>query len=133
MEIFSSVPITALYAGLNALIALFLAYRVTQFRRKREIAFGDGDDPDLKQAIRAQANNVEYVPMALILLLILEIMGAWALALHLAGAVLTIGRIAHGWGLSTSPGATPGRLLGILATWVVILGLALGCIYMALA
>ncbi len=132
MEIFANVPVTALYAGLNGLIALFLAWRVTQSRNKYKVSLGDGGEDGMQAAIRAHANNAEYVPLALILLLIMEIMGGLSLALHLMGATLTIARILHGWGIAAASSGTPGRFWGTALTWLVLLAGSLGCIALSI-
>ena len=49
----------ALYAGLNLLILLALAFLVTRQRLKARVNFGDGTHPALPRAIRAQGNAVE--------------------------------------------------------------------------
>lgn len=116
-----SIPVTATWVGLNALIALGLAVRVTLLRGKSGVNFGDGDNEDLQRAIRVQGNNIEYVPLALLLILVLEIMGAWVVALNLLGAALTLARLAHAFGLGRNIGTSPGRLIGTLVTWIVIL------------
>jgi len=115
------VAITLFYAGLNGLIALGLAFQVVRQRRKTRILFGTGDNPALERAIRAQANFVEYVPLILLLMLLLELGGAGSLRLHFIGAALTVGRLLHGWGLSRSSGQSFGRVVGITLTWIVMI------------
>lgn len=110
-------PITALYAGLNALIALALAVLVVRQRLRHEVGIGDGGHPALAQAQRAHANNAEYVPIVLILLGVLEANGAPAALLEGLGTALTLGRLAHGWGLSRAAGRSPGRAVGMVLTW----------------
>jgi uncharacterized protein len=113
--------ITALYAALNAAIMIVLALLVVRQRARTKAGIGDKGDPELALAIRAHGNNAEYVPYALILLLLVEL-GAWpAWVVHALGLVLTVGRVAHGYGLSRSAGTSPGRALGMLCTWVMIL------------
>lgn len=114
-----SVGIVALYAGLNGLIALTLAARVVRERGRAKVSLGTGGDPVLERAIRAHANFVEYVPLILLLLLILEIDKTKPWLLHALGVILTVGRVLHGWGLST--GANSGRSAGITLTWLALL------------
>jgi uncharacterized membrane protein YecN with MAPEG domain len=61
-----------LYAGLLALWLVVLSLRVIQARRAARVSLGDGGNRALQRAIRGQANFAEYVPIALLLLLILE-------------------------------------------------------------
>lgn len=123
---------TLLYAGLNALVSFALAFRVGQQRMKSNVIFGDGGNPDLQRAIRAHANNVEYVPLTLVLIGLLELAGQPAWAIHALGAGLFLGRVLHGLGLSTSEESTPGRFYGILLTWLTLLVSAVWCITAAL-
>lgn len=124
-----TVPVSATYIGLNALIFLYLSYKVVSMRRKAGVGFGDGGNADMQQAIRVQSNNFEYVPLALLILLTLEIMGAWSMALNVLGAALTLARAGHAFGLGRSTDASPGRLFGTLFTWIVI---AIGAVWLVL-
>ena len=57
-----------------ALIFVLLSMRVIQMRGDRpRSALGDGSNPALERRIRVQGNFAEYVPMALILLLFVEL------------------------------------------------------------
>ena len=68
-------PITALYAGLLGILMLILAFRVVAVRRTTSIGLGDGGHALLLSRIRIHGNAAEYVPLALILMLILELNG----------------------------------------------------------
>lgn len=116
-----SVGIVALYAGLNALIAFVLALLVVRQRGIAKVAIGTGGNIELERAIRAHGNFVEYVPLILVLLLILEIDKTKPLVLHVLGLALTIGRVLHAWGLSSSEGVTRGRSIGIALTWLTMI------------
>ena len=116
-----TIPVSATFIGLNGLIFLYLSWQVVRWRQKAGVSLGDGGNPDLVQAVRVHGNFVEYTPFALLILVALEIMGGWSVALNLLGAALTLARLAHAWGLSRSTEATPGRFLGTLVTWLVIL------------
>ena len=123
-----SVAIVTFYAGLNALIALALVLLVERQRLKTRTMFGTGGHPALEQAIRAHGNFVEYVPLILLLLLLLELGGLRPLWLHVLGIALTIGRILHAWGLSTSPGRSFGRAVGTGLTWLTLVAALILCI-----
>ncbi len=127
--------LTLFYAALLGLVLLALSVNVVRLRRQHKVGVGAGEHRDLELAVRAHGNFCEYVPFALLLLFILEATTAVpAIVLHLLGAGLLIGRILHGFfGLNRSHGATPGRFVGTLLTWLMILlaalfglGLALG-------
>ena len=95
-----STPITAFYAGVLAIIVLLLALRVVQVRRSSEIGLGDGGNDLLLRRIRIHGNAVEYLPTALILMLILELNGASHVLLHVLGIALVVGRLAIIQGLT---------------------------------
>ncbi len=114
-------PITALYAGLLGVLMLILAFRVVAVRRTTSIGLGDGGDALLLSRIRIHGNAAEYVPLALILMLILELNGGSARWLHVLGIALLVGRVAHVQGLSQSTGTSAGRFVGNILTWSVIM------------
>jgi uncharacterized protein len=116
-----SVAVVTFYAGLNALIALVLAILVVRQRGKTKTNLGTGGHPAMERAIRAHGNFIEYVPLILLLMLLLELGGLAPLWIHLMGIALTLGRVLHAWGLSTSPGESFGRAVGIGLTWLVLL------------
>jgi uncharacterized membrane protein YecN with MAPEG domain len=117
--------ITGLYAALLALLMMGLAVRVMLLRNRHRIGVGDGGSTPMNLGIRAHANAIEYVPMALILLLVLELNQTQPLWLHAFGITLLVGRVLHALGLSRSAGSSPGRLVGIALTLLVIVGMAL--------
>jgi uncharacterized membrane protein YecN with MAPEG domain len=117
--------ITSLYAALGALLIFVLALRVMQLRHTRRVGIGTGGDEVLARAIRAHANAIEYLPIALLLLLILDLDQTRAWVLHAFGIVLIVGRILHAIGLSTNAGTSFGRFVGTGLTMLVIFLMAL--------
>ncbi|MDF1737176.1 MAG: MAPEG family protein [Minwuia sp.] len=113
--------ITMLYAGLLGLLLIVLSFRVVGFRRKSGTGIGDGDSEGGARLIRAHGNFTEYVPSALLILLLLELAGENPVALHVFGALLFLARIAHASGLSKASGATPGRFGGALVTFLLLI------------
>ncbi|RFF28407.1 MULTISPECIES: MAPEG family protein [unclassified Wenzhouxiangella] len=122
-----SFTITMFYAGLLGLAYLGLALRVVYLRRSLKVGIGSGGHDSLNLAIRTHANFAEYVPLALVLLVLVEAgTAAPAWALHLLGAGLLVGRLMHGFvGLNRSAGYSVGRLWGTGLTWLVIFVAAL--------
>ncbi len=118
------VPVTALYAALCAILVLALALRAIVLRWQTKTGIGDGGDRRLARAIRIHGNAVEYVPVALILLLVAELDHAPAVLLHGCGAALVAARIAHALGLARTAGVSIGRSVGIGVTFGVIAVLA---------
>lgn len=116
--------VTPLYAALCGILLVMLSLRVIRYRRSHRVSIGDGGHDDLARAIRAQANFVEYMPLSLLLLFMLELSRQppfWAL--HLLGASLFLGRVLHAWGILT-PGPHFGRAAGIGLTLVPLLVIA---------
>lgn len=116
--------ITGLYAGLSLLLVLVLAYRVVMVRRATRTGLGTGGSTALEQRIRAHGNAVEYLPMGLLAIALLELTGHAGWLVHALGASLLLGRVLHAWGLSTSAGTSQGRFLGTLLTWLVFAAMA---------
>jgi uncharacterized membrane protein YecN with MAPEG domain len=100
--------ITGLYAALAALLVVALSIRVVLRRISARISLGDGDDKELKKRIRAQANCIEYLPLALLLLLMLELNQTQPMLVHACGITLIAARVVHGFGLSRTGGLSPG-------------------------
>ena len=123
---------TPLYAGLLALLYLFLSYRVIRQRVAARVAHGDGGDRELSLRIRVHGNFNEYVPLGLILLAGAELQGAPLAVVHGLGAMLLAGRLAHAWGMSQTPGRPVGRGGGTVLTYVMLLTAALANIGHAL-
>ncbi|MFO1378242.1 MAG: MAPEG family protein [Steroidobacteraceae bacterium] len=116
-------PVSALYAGLLGLLAVALANNVlyARLRAGRLPAW----KPDAQ--MRVQANFVENVPLALLLLFALELQGTGTLALHVFGSSLVVCRLLHAWGLGSNEGANYPRLIGAQGTFLLmsIMGVAL--------
>ncbi|MGH7292344.1 MAG: MAPEG family protein [Myxococcota bacterium] len=113
-------PITALYAGILGFISLALAGLVVRARGSENVIFGDGANVVVLQRIRVHGNFTEYVPIALLLMLVLELNGASPLVMNGLGASLVIGRLLHAFGLTSSTGTSVGRFVGTILTWLVI-------------
>jgi uncharacterized protein len=72
------IKVAALYAGVNILILLVLALLVVAGRQKHKIVLGEGGNEGFNRAVRAHANAAEYIPAALVGLLIMAVLGAQA-------------------------------------------------------
>ncbi len=127
-----SLPITALYAGILVIFALVLSFRAGGFRGKSGISLGLGEpvNMDLAERVRIHQNFLEYVPMAIILMGILETNGGNATFLHVFGVVLIVARIAHAVGLKHDNMGHPGRAIGAGGTALISLVAALYTLWM---
>ena len=117
--------IALFYACIHALLLVGLSLWVAQRRHAVKVGLGDGGDKVLARRIRVQANFVEYVPLALLLLALLELSGLQGYALWLLGGVLLLARLLHAFGLGRSGGTSYGRFLGTLLTWLTLAAMAL--------
>ncbi|APZ07011.1 MULTISPECIES: MAPEG family protein [Kosakonia] len=91
--------VSALYAVLGALLLVKFASDVIRLRMQYRVSFGDGGFSELQNAMRIHGNAVEYIPVALILLLFMEMNGAQNWMVHLCGIMLIVGRLMHYYGL----------------------------------
>jgi uncharacterized membrane protein YecN with MAPEG domain len=115
--------ITALYGALNAILNILLANRVSSMRKVHKVSLGEGEATPMLVAIRAHGNNAEFVPLAIVMMLLAELCGGNAIALHVFGGALLLARIAHPIGLPLkSP--NPYRYFGVAVTWLMIVGCA---------
>ena len=110
------IPVTLLYAGLLGLLSVLLANQVLYVRLRQNSM--PAWRPD--HTLRVQANFVENVPLALVLLYLVEVSGIETLAVHLLGGALLLFRVMHAWGMSHNEGASYLRLIGAQGTFLVI-------------
>jgi uncharacterized protein len=64
---------------------------------KLGVSLGDGGKPQLIRAMRGQANFVEYVPYAFLVMMATATAGTPGFVLHIFGVFLTLGRLLHAW------------------------------------
>jgi uncharacterized membrane protein YecN with MAPEG domain len=113
--------ITGLYAALLSVILLTLWTQVSGARMKLGIALLDGGNQELTWRIRRHANFVEHVPLALVLLAIVERGGASPAMVHALGATLTFARVLHPFGIGARKTPNLLRAAGAGGTFFVIL------------
>jgi hypothetical protein len=116
--------ITGLYVALGVLLVLVLAIRVVMRRWTARIGIGDGDDKELRKRIRAHGNAIEYLPIGLLALLLLDLDGTTPVLLHVFGVALILARAVHAFGLSRTGGVSPERFFGITLTFLTLLAMA---------
>ena len=118
----------AVWSGLLILLLIVLAFLVVRQRQAHKVLLGHGDVPSLEQASRVFGNAIEYVPAGVAGLTLLALVGAHPSAIHAVGGALLLGRVLHAFGLSRSPGTSPGRFLGTLLTWTALVLIGTGLI-----
>ena len=98
-------------------------------RWKYEVSLGDGEQKDLNRRIRAHANFMETVPLAVILLWIGEIHVFAPQIVHAFGVTLIVSRLLHAFGMivprrSTNRFRQSGMVLtmtmiGVASLWIL--------------
>ena len=125
-----TLPITLTIAAGAALINIWLGSRVSRLRLRHKVSVGDGGNDRIVNAMRAQANFVEYTPFVLILLALVELAARSPTWLWGVGALYIVGRLLHPFGLDR-PAPNALRLIGILITWLTLAGLAGYALFLA--
>lgn len=120
-----NLEVTPLIACLLAALYIVLSARVINQRRVSKVSLGDGNDKALLKRQRVHGNFAEYVPFALVLLLIAELQGAAVWMLYLSGVMLVAGRIGHAIGTGRTPQVPALRTLGMGLTFGAIITTAL--------
>jgi len=120
-----TVGVSALYLGLMGLLAVLLANHVLYVRLRA--AAQPKWRPDA--ALRVQANFVENVPLALLLLLGLELQGVASAVLHVFGSSLVVCRLLHAFGLGSYEGANYPRLIGAQGTFLLLSVMSVALVY----
>jgi len=114
------VAITPLYAGFFGFVLVWLSWRIVSLRNKTQIKMGDGGHEELIAATRAQDNLLEYLPVALLLMLIAEQLEFSAPIIHGLGLLLVLARVLHLKGLREPSGKSKLRKLGTRLTWLQV-------------
>ncbi len=113
--------VTALYAALLALFYLLLTVNVIRSRYRYQVGVGLGAKGEVALPVRVHGNFAEYTPLALLLLLVMELMLVPTLWLYVLGGAFTLGRLLHAIGLSGSAGTSFGRMAGMVLTMAYLL------------
>ena len=114
-------------AGLIGVLAVVLTVNVGRIRTKKRISLGDGGDPEMVSAIRAHGNLMEFAPLCLLIIWLLN--GPYGHhTIAVMGIILLVSRVLHAGGML---GLIPmGRTAGAVGTTVL---LAVASIMLALA
>ncbi|MBW7983322.1 MAPEG family protein [Enterobacillus tribolii] len=119
--------VSALYVVLGALLLIKLSLNVVKLRVQYRVSYGDGGFYELQTAIRVHGNAVEYIPIAAILLVIMEMNGAKVWMIHVCGLLLLAGRLMHYYGLHHRE--ISWRRSGMSATYISLVLMVLANLY----
>ena len=114
--------ITAMTASFLAIMQAFLMVTVGNRRRATSISFGDGGDADMLRLMRRHGNFIENAPMVLILLALMEMLGAPSAGVMTIAIMFVLTRICHAIALSGTNLPLVFRVLGALGTLLSLLG-----------
>ena len=104
-------------AGLLGVLAAILTLYVGRMRGQKKIFLGDGGDPEMLSAIRAQANLVELTPLCLFVIWLLHgPYGNGTIAVLVV--ILTVARFLHAGGMLGL--LKFGRVAGATATTTIL-------------
>jgi uncharacterized membrane protein YecN with MAPEG domain len=109
------------YASLLAFLFVYLSIRTIRARRSLGIGLGHAENPVMLRAMRVHANFAEYVPIALLLIFLVESSAAQPLLVHALGSTLVVARMSHAFGVSREPENFAFRVFGMALTFTVLL------------
>ena len=120
--------VTLIFSTILSLFMLVLSFRVLDLRGSPITKFLHKpdrivDDKTLQRSIRGHGNLVEYAPLFLILMLVLELSGLPQTLLYFSGIIFTAGRLMHGIVFSFMKRNIFLRIGGMVLTFVGFLSL----------
>jgi uncharacterized membrane protein YecN with MAPEG domain len=118
--------ITAFYAALLVFLFIFLSVRTLRLRRKLQIPLGDSGNLQMLRAMRVHSNFAEYVPLALLLMFMFELVSALSGPAHVFGICLLLGRVTHAYGVGQTSEDYRYRVFGMAMTFAALVGSAIG-------
>jgi uncharacterized protein len=117
-------------AAAAAVINFWLGIRCGKLRASEKVMHGDGGSAPLMRRMRAHANFIEYTPIVLILIAVIEMTGKGGQWLAIVGALYMLGRVLHALGMDSAD-VNKLRMIGIASTLLVMLGLAIVAVLIA--
>ncbi|NHT77612.1 hypothetical protein G8E10_18025 [Rhizobiaceae bacterium CRRU44] len=112
-------PITSLFAAGFAVALVALSFPISLRRLKVGDMIGSSSDEQLQRRIRAQGNFIEYVPLGILVLSLVEAQAAPFWIVIAIGTALATGRALHAVGMFSASG--PIRGFGMIFTYLALL------------
>lgn len=124
-----ALPITSLFAAALAvmMVPLTLAVSIRRMRVGQSMGgmnkavFGDAGDEILRNRRRAFGNFIEYVPMCLFMIALIEVQGAPSTLVWWVGGIFVGGRALHALSMLFIPMVPPPRGVAMLVTYLALL------------
>ncbi|MGA1207213.1 MAG: glutathione metabolism protein [Gammaproteobacteria bacterium] len=124
--------VTLLIAATLVAVYLVLTIHVIRLRRREHAEVTITGSTELQRAIRAHSNFMEYTPLFLIMLALLELSDSYLWWISGLGLAFLIGRISHAYGLLVGENSTPpvfkGRVFGMMLTLIPLTASALSAV-----
>ncbi len=114
----TALSVTSVFVAIAAIALTCLGLLVASTRLRMRVRFGDNGERVLLTRMRTHGNFIEYVPLALIALALVEYNGAAKWIVWTLGVVLVVSRISHAAGILT--GIIPFRSVGISLTFFML-------------
>ena len=121
--------ITVIYLPVFGIVFAILSVRTLLLRRSLRTAIGDGKSIRLQRAVRVHANFAEYVPIALLLILVLEQKTDYRIVIHILCLALLLGRCIHAYGVSQTKENFLFRVAGMALTLTAIVSASLRLLF----
>ena len=112
---------TMFATALLGFLLVLLSLNASMTRMSKKITIGDGDDLEMKYAMRAQANLAEYAPIGLFLIWIMEYKFASTVMLTGVTVSFVVARYMHAIGMVFFEKPNLFRFIGTIVTWLAIL------------
>ena len=125
----AGIHISLIYAGILGLFLVILSFNVMQ-NWVRVTGQGRETDRAMRRAERVLSSFVEYVPLALILLVMTEVARAPSLVVHGMGVTLVAARVMHAYGSNEFAYAGLLRFWGAQLTFLMLAMASIACIYL---
>ena len=113
-----TLPVTSLLTGAALLFLLLLSFPIANRRRSTKLSAGDGGDETFNRLIRAQANFIEYTPLAIVGIGLLEMNSFPQIWVCGFAATLAAARVLHAIGLVWN--VIIARMLGAILTFLTL-------------
>ena len=124
-------PVTMITAAALGLMLVVLGAYVIRGRFKHLMAHGDQGNADMLIRMRTQANFIEYVPLTLILLALLESSGADQTVLAIGAIAFVLFRISHAFGMRQKQPALL-RRIGAMGTFLTLIASSVWALIIAI-
>ena len=125
--------VTSITAGLFGIVQVALSFSIISVRREEHISLGDGGNKLLERRIRGHGNFTENVPVALILLYLVEQQVTSKSYVITLATLIVAGRLSHAWAfLYIHEDSTIFRVGGMVATLTMIILSSITLLYLSL-